>query len=180
MGHPMLQASALQASARALGATLATIVLSAGSLSAQSSGDDPSSDQAHVSEVLDALHQAASDADFDRYFGLYATDVIFLGTDATERWDRAQFMEYARGPFSEGRGWTYTPLERHVYIAPGGQTAWFDERLDNENLGETRGSGVLVKEEGEWRIAQYNLTIPVPNELAREFVARIREAAGGG
>jgi len=149
------------------------------SASAQATDASPSSDEARVSEVLDALHQAASDADFDRYFGLYARDFIFLGTDATERWDRAQFMDYARGPFSEGRGWTYTPLERHVYIAPDGQTAWFDERLDNENLGETRGTGALVKEDGEWKIAQYNLTIPVPNDLAREFVARIRAAAGG-
>lgn len=139
-----------------------------------------SSEEAAVSGVLDALHQAASDADFEAYFGLYAEEFIFLGTDVTERWDRAQFMEYAGGPFSQGRGWTYTKTERHVYIAPGGLTAWFDERLDNENLGETRGSGALVKEGGEWKIAQYNLTIPVPNELAREFVARIRETTGGG
>ncbi|MDX1393102.1 MAG: nuclear transport factor 2 family protein, partial [Gemmatimonadota bacterium] len=48
-------------------------------------------DEAAVSAVLDALHQAASDADFDRYFGLYAEDFIFLGTDATERWDRPSF-----------------------------------------------------------------------------------------
>jgi hypothetical protein len=139
-----------------------------------------SADEAAVSEVLDALHQAASDADFERYFGLYAEDFIFLGTDATERWGRGQFMDYARGPFSQGRGWTYTKLERHVYVAPGGQAAWFDERLDNANLGETRGSGALIKEGGEWKIAQYNLTIPVPNGLAREFAEKIREHTGGG
>ncbi|MFV1986429.1 MAG: nuclear transport factor 2 family protein [Gemmatimonadota bacterium] len=132
-----------------------------------------------VEQVLDALHEAASDGDFDRYFGQYAQEFIFLGTDATERWDRAQFMEYARGPFSQGRGWTYTMIERHVYIAPGGQAAWFDERLDNANLGETRGSGALVKEGGVWKVAQYNLTIPIPNELAREFAAKIREHTGG-
>lgn len=137
-------------------------------------------DHAAVGAVLDALHRAASEADFDGYFGLYAADFVFLGTDATERWGREEFMEYARGPFSQGRGWTYTPLERHVYVAADGGTAWFDERLDNANLGETRGSGVLVKESGAWKVAQYNLTIPIPNELAREFVARIREGGGGG
>ncbi len=136
-------------------------------------------EEAAVSAVLDALHQAASDGDFDRYFGQYAEDFIFLGTDATERWDREQFMGYARAPFAQGGGWTYTKIERHVYIAPGGQTAWFDERLDNANLGETRGSGALVKEGGEWKVAQYNLTIPVPNELARELAAKIRELPGG-
>ena len=134
-----------------------------------------SADEAAAGEVLDALHQAASDADFDRYFGLYAREFIFLGTDATERWDRAQFMEYARGPFSQGHGWTYTMIERHVYIASHGQVAWFDERLNNANLGETRGSGTFVKEDGEWKISQYNLTIPVPNALATEFVSKIRD-----
>lgn len=137
-----------------------------------------SADETAVSDVLDALHQAASDADFERYFGLYADEFIFLGTDATERWDRDQFMEYARGPFSQGRGWTYTKLERHVYIAPDGQAAWFDERLDNANLGETRGSGALIKQDGEWKISQYNLTIPIPNEMAREVAAKIREISG--
>ena len=132
-----------------------------------------------ISRVLDALHQAASDSDYDRYFGQYAEEFIFLGTDATERWDRAQFMEYARGPFSQGRGWTYTVIERHVTIREGAQTAWFDERLDNASLGETRGTGVLIKEDGAWKVSQYNLTIPVPNDLAREFVARIREHTGG-
>ena len=137
-------------------------------------------EEAAVSGVLDALHQAASDGDFDRYFGQYANEFIFIGTDATERWDRAQFMDYARGPFSQGSGWTYTMIERHVYIAPGGQAAWFDERLDNANLGETRGSGALIREGGDWKITQYNLTIPVPNELARELAAKIRELPGGG
>jgi hypothetical protein len=33
---------------------------------------------------------------------------------------------------------------------------------------------VLRKIDGQWRIEQYHLTIPVPNELADEFVKRIR------
>ncbi|MFQ5689852.1 MAG: nuclear transport factor 2 family protein [Gemmatimonadota bacterium] len=140
----------------------------------------PPSERQRVSAVLDMLHRAASRADFDAYFALYARRAIFLGTDATERWTRAEFMDYARARFAGGGGWTYVPRERHVYVADGGRTAWFDERLENENLGETRGSGVLVKEDGQWKVAQYNLSIPIPNALAREVVARIRAAAGGG
>ena len=133
-------------------------------------GDAPD----EVSAVLDALHEAASEADFDRYFGLYAAEAVFLGTDATERWTREEFMDYARPHFDAGTGWTYRMLERHVSIAPGGRTAWFDERLDNDGLGETRGSGVLVMEDGSWKIAQYNLTIPIPNEVAGDVVRTIR------
>ena len=135
-----------------------------------------SDDERAVSAVLDALHDAASKAQFDRYFGLFAEDAVFLGTDATERWSGADFKAYAKPIFDEGRGWTYTPTERHVYIARDGRTAWFDERLENANLGETRGTGVLVREGGTWKIAQYNLTIPIPNALAREVVRMIRAA----
>lgn len=135
--------------------------------------------RADVSATLDALHEAASEADFDRYFSLYADEAVFLGTDATERWTRQEFMDYTKARFDTGTGWTYHMLERHIAIAPGGRTAWFDERLENANLGETRGSGVLVMEGGGWKIAQYNLTIPIPNEMAREVAERIRALTGG-
>ena len=111
----------------------------------QASGQTPSDDEMAVSRVLDTLHDAASKADFDRYFGLYADNAIFLGTDATERWTRADFMAYAKPYFDQGRGWTYTMVERHIYISDDRNTAWFDERLDNRSLGECRGSGALVK-----------------------------------
>jgi len=140
-------------------------------------GQDHARDE--VSAVLDALHEAASEADFDRYFSLYAGEAVFLGTDATERWTREEFMDYTRARFDTGTGWTYHMLERHIAIAPGGGAAWFDERLENANLGETRGSGVLVMEDGAWKIAQYNLTIPIPNEMAREVAQRIRVLKGG-
>lgn len=127
-----------------------------------------------VEATLDRFHRAASAADGEAYFDLFHPDGVFLGTDATERWTVAEFREYARPHFERGRGWTYTPLERHVTIGAGGATAWFDERLHNEGLGETRGSGVLVLVGGHWKVAQYNLTIPVPNDLADEVVERIR------
>lgn len=124
---------------------------------------------------LDRFHHAASEADGETYFGLFAEDGVFLGTDATERWTVEEFRAYAMPYFSQGRGWTYTPVERHVTISDDASVAWFDERLENEGLGETRGSGVLVRRGGTWKVAQYNLTIPVPNELASEVVRLIRE-----
>ena len=59
-------------------------------------------------------------------------------------------------------------------FTPDGATAFFDERLDNDALGETRGSGVLVREDGGWKVAQYDLSIPIPNALADSVVAVIR------
>ncbi|HEY6136276.1 MAG TPA: nuclear transport factor 2 family protein [Thermoanaerobaculia bacterium] len=40
--------------------------------------------------------------------------------------------------------------------------------------GECRGSGVLRKIGGEWKISHYNLTIPIPNALAKRVVEMIR------
>jgi len=129
-----------------------------------------------VDRVLDELHDAASKADGVRYFALFAPEAIFLGTDATERWTLDQFKAYARPPFAAGRGWTYAVQQRHVGFGPDGRTAWFDESLTNAKLGLCRGSGALVQSDsGAWQIVQYNLTIPVPNELADELVRRIRQ-----
>ena len=60
-----------------------------------------------------------------------------------------------------------------------GETAWFDEMLWNEKYGTCRGTGVLVLTEQGWRIAQYHLTFPIPNELSAEFTSRIKELEGG-
>jgi len=154
---------------RYFGSLLPALLFSVGGLTAQGS-----SDRDRVSAVLDALHAKASEADFDGYFDLYADEAVFLGTDATERWPRDAFMAYTKPRFDTGTGWTYTLIERHVTIAPGGQTAWFDERLDNASIGESRGSGVLVRQDGEWKIAQYNLTVPIPNDLLRGVAEEIR------
>jgi ketosteroid isomerase-like protein len=130
-----------------------------------------------VEAVLDDWHAAAAAADEGRYFDHLAADAVFLGTDATERWSRAEFLEYAHPHFAAGRGWTYVPRDRHVMLSPAGDVAWFDERLDHARYGEVRGTGVLRRDGGSWRIVHYNLSFPIPNALAPRVVALIR---GGG
>lgn len=127
-----------------------------------------------IEQTLDELHEAAARAQEDRYFDLFADDAIFLGTDATERWTKPQFRAWARPYFSAGKGWAYTKKARAVFLSADRRTAWFDETLVNDKLGECRGTGVLVKRSGRWKIAQYNLTIPIPNELAEDVVRQIR------
>ncbi|RPI78782.1 MAG: hypothetical protein EHM45_05365 [Desulfobacteraceae bacterium] len=55
-------------------------------------------------------------------------------------------------------------------------TAWLGERLMNEKYGECRGTGVLIKVKGDWKFTQYNLVIPIPNDIAQDVVKMIREA----
>jgi ketosteroid isomerase-like protein len=126
-----------------------------------------------IEVVLDDLHLAASEADEERYFGHFTGDAVFLGTDATERWSVEQFRAYAHPHFAAGKGWTYKATERHIRVSADGKTAWFDERLQNEKYGEVRGSGVLIRD-GRWRVAHYNLSFPIPNDLAAQVIGLIR------
>lgn len=131
--------------------------------------------ESQVSAVLDDWHSAAAAADEARYFGHFARDAVFLGTDATERWTVEEFRRYAHPHFAKGKAWSFRSVSRHVSFSADGSVAWFDETLDTPNLGPSRGSGVLVREGGQWRIAQYNLTVPIPNDLMDEFKKRIQE-----
>jgi ketosteroid isomerase-like protein len=132
-------------------------------------------DRAAIHRALDDWHDAAADADEARYFGAMAPEFVFLGTDATERWNVAAFREFAHPYFAKGKAWTFLPRNRHVMLAPSGDVAWFDEKLDSASYGECRGSGVLRRIDGAWKIAHYNLTIPIPNDLAKTVVGMIRE-----
>jgi dienelactone hydrolase len=133
-----------------------------------------SPEEAEAAAVLDSLHAAAADADFERYFDLFAPGAVFLGTDASERWTVDQFKAYARPHFENGEGWTYTVKERHISLSEDGAVAWFDEALENAKLGACRGSGVLVRRDGTWKVAQYNLSIPIPNEVSDRVVRVIK------
>lgn len=116
-----------------------------------------------VARVLDELHARAAAADFDGYFALYAEGAVFLGTDREEYWPLEAFKAYARPRFATGTAWTYHPTERFIHRK--GDVAWFEERLQHTRYGQARGTGVLVNTEGGWRVAQYNLTLPIPNDL---------------
>lgn len=128
-----------------------------------------------VASVLDAYHHNASIAAEAPYFALFAPGATQLGTDGTERWTVQEFRAYAHPYFAKGQGWTYTVRagSRHIEVSENG-IAWFDEALLNDDYGECRGTGVLRFIDGEWKIAQYNLSVPIPNELSTEIVARIR------
>ncbi len=121
-----------------------------------------------VIEVLDDFHVAASEADSARYFAHFAEQAIFFGTDIAERWSLEEFQAYAGPYFRAGRGWTYVPQQRAVFL--NGDTAWFDETLKNENFGLTRGTGVLTWDGSHWKLTQYHLTLPVPNDLINQLV----------
>lgn len=127
-----------------------------------------------VSAVLDDFHHAAAIGDADRYFAILPLDAVYLGTDGSERWTGTQFRQYASSYFRRGSAWTYLCLQRSVNVDLDGEIACFDETFDHPSYGECRGSGVMRKRNGAWVLRQYHLTVPVPNDVTRQVVARIR------
>ena len=52
----------------------------------------------------------------------------------------------------------------------------FDELLNSPSYGVSRGTGTLIKTNGEWKIAQYHLSFPIPNGIAKKITAEIKKA----
>ena len=125
--------------------------------------------KANINSTLDAWHKAAAEANYNAYFSLMADDAVFIGTDATENWNKTAFQAYAKPHFDKGKAWSFTTLERHIYFDKTGKTAWFDELL-NTQMKICRGSGVLVKIGKEWKIKHYVLSMTIPNDNSSEVI----------
>ncbi|TJY65557.1 hypothetical protein FAZ19_10495 [Sphingobacterium alkalisoli] len=117
-----------------------------------------------ISKTLDRWHLAAGEANFNNYFDLLHAEAIFIGTDATERWNKVEFMKYAKPHFDKGRAWDFKSLRRFVNFSTDGKTAWVDELLDTQ-MKICRGSGILVLEDGKWLIIHYVLSLTIPNSI---------------
>ncbi|MES2746918.1 MAG: nuclear transport factor 2 family protein [Bacteroidota bacterium] len=122
-----------------------------------------------VNTVLENWHKAAAEANFDAYFNAMTDDAIFIGTDATENWNKKAFQDYSKPYFDKGKAWSFTALERNIYFSKDGNTAWFDELL-NTQMKICRGSGVLEKVNNTWKIKHYVLSMTVPNDNSNEVV----------
>lgn len=122
------------------------------------------SPEAEITKALDSWHEAAAKADEKAYFDGMSANMVFLGTDPLERWNKEEFRKYAHPHFAKGKGWEIRAMKRYITFSKDKLTAWFDEDALSTGLGPVRGSGVVVKEKGRWLVAQYNLSVPIYNE----------------
>jgi len=142
-------------------------VLLAAAAAAQDSGPTVEA----IEAVIDDFHDAAAHGDKARYLGHMTDDAVFMGTDEWERWPKKpDFEEYVSGRFQDGRGWTYRSVDRNVRVSELGNVAWFDEVIFSETSGRFRGTGVLLLEDGEWKIAHYAMSFLVFNENWQDVI----------
>ncbi len=135
-----------------------------------SASSNPQQEKKEIDSVINQWHKAAAEANFDYYFGLMTNDAVFIGTDASENWNRKDFEAFSKPYFDKGKAWTFYPLERNIYVDKNNTLAWFDELLDT-SFKICRGSGVLEKVNGKWKIKHYVLSMTIPNEKSKEVVA---------
>lgn len=122
-----------------------------------------------IAKMLDDFNIAAAKADYTGYFNYFADESTFIGTDATEVWNKKEFMAWAKPYFDKQQTWNFTSLKRNIYFSKDGKLAWFDELLDTQ-MKICRGSGVVEKINGQWKVKQYVLSMTVPNEIVDKVV----------
>lgn len=126
-------------------------------------------EKTEIGAMLDAFNVAAAKADYKTYFDFFAEESTFIGTDATEVWNKKEFMIWAKPHFDKKKTWNFTSLKRNIYFSKDGKLAWFDELLDTQ-MKICRGSGVVEKINGNWKVKQYVLSVTVPNEIVDQVV----------
>lgn len=127
-----------------------------------------------INTLLNQWHQDVAEANFDGYFDKMTENSVFIGTDAAENWTVQQFKDFSKPYFDNKKTWDFKPLERHLYFNADKNIAWFDELLDTW-MGICRGSGVLSKKNGIWKIEHYVLSVVIPNDDIKKVIELKKE-----
>ncbi|GLS00010.1 hypothetical protein GCM10007859_00130 [Brevundimonas denitrificans] len=139
---------------------------------------DPYPPEVAASVALTEMHAAAARADADAWAARLAPDLVWVGNETSERWDRDAFLAFAAPVFARGEGWTYSARQygRYVSLAPDpcNCVAWFNEVLDSATYGTARGEGLMVRHGETWQVLRYALSYPIPNDLANGMTAEIK------
>ena len=131
-----------------------------------------------IAAVIDDFHDAAAHGDKQRYLDHLTEDAVFQGTDEWERWPKnPDFTDYVDSRFENGRGWSYRPVERSIRLEESAGVAWFDEVIFSERNGRFRGTGVLVRRDGKWKIAHYAMSFLVFNENWEDVIELTKKTA---
>lgn len=126
-----------------------------------------------VNTLLNEWHGLAAVGD-TAYFDFFDEKSFYLGTDSKEVWSYQAFKDFALPHFRQGSSWSFKSKDRNVYLGDYGHYAWFDEILDTW-MGLCRGTGVLEKKEGSWKLRHYSLSILVPNSKINQYLEIIKE-----
>jgi ketosteroid isomerase-like protein len=112
--------------------------------------------------ALAALYDAGAKSDATAFVSLLTEDAVVLGLDGENRLQGQALRDFISASFAQGKSWSYRSSARQTQLSADGAVAWFDEILEQESA-HGRSSGVLVRTGEGWKIAQYNVTLPLAN-----------------
>ena len=126
-----------------------------------------------INAFIDLWHDDAANSRLV-YFDKIAPHGIYIGTDKTELWNRDQFKAWAQRAFEKKSAWSFKAVKRNVYMSADKKFVWFDELLDTQ-MGPCQASGVIRKTDKGLEIEHYQLSIAIPNELAKQVTKLVKE-----
>jgi ketosteroid isomerase-like protein len=129
-----------------------------------------------INQFIDNWHLAAANADAKVFFGSMDQDCIYIGTDATERWTKTEFVTFAQPYFNKGKAWNFKPYNRDLHVTNEGDYVWFSELLETW-MGVCRGSGIIKRAPDGWKIKQYHLSVTVPNSIIQDFITLVKTSS---
>ena len=69
-----------------------------------------------LNQILDQWHRDAATFNHTAYIDAMTDNGVFIGTDATENWTRAEFSTWSKPYFDQKRTWNFNPFNRHLYF----------------------------------------------------------------
>ncbi len=142
-----------------------------GSSPGENAGETADDPAASAGRLLHDLHHAATVADAERFFASFDPEAMIFGS--TARLTLARFRALREPYFARGQGLPSTPIEHQVYLSTSGDLAWFEELVEVFQHDRLRGTGVLRRVDGAWKLVHYSVMILVPRQLAGDFAPRI-------
>lgn len=118
-----------------------------------------------ITALLNTHHRATATKNVAMLKNCFVPRGQFIGSDDSEHWP---VEEYADRLADTESGWDVTEcLGRSIYAVGTNKppSAFFFEIMRHAKYGVMRGSGVVVKEDGDWMIVQYVLSFSVPNKV---------------
>jgi len=119
-----------------------------------------------VRKVLDEMIEAQNAGDAERLHSMLSDrpDAVHIGTDAEEWWTSKQVVDAVA---AVGGGDDIQAVADDIDIHVQGDIAWAEGRgrFTRAGGGErpVRMTGVLVREDGRWKVVQSHASIGVPN-----------------
>ena len=120
--------------------------------------------QDEIRKVLDGMIEAQNAGDAGRLASMLSErrDAVHIGTDAEEWWTSGQVVDAAADGADDIRA-VADDIDVHIH----GDIAWVEgrgrfTRADGAER-PVRMTGVLVREDGQWKVAQSHASIGVPN-----------------